>query len=157
MRAGAQIAFAVASGYVLGRFHKLRWALTLAAAGAAGRMTTGTSGTLREQGQKLLANTELGESGGSVGAGLVQAGKAAAATAVSNRLSSLSDMLRDRSEAMRDVGEADSDAPEDETAEETDTGEEVDEGAEEEPVRRRSSSGQSRRQPRQTTTARKGR
>src|SRR5690606_13569489 len=112
---GPKIALAISAGYLLGRLHKMRWALTLAAAGAAGRL--GTSDGLREKGQKLLENSELGDIADSLRSGLFRAGKAAAATAVRSRLSSLSDSLRERSESMRDQSEPSSEDEESEAEE----------------------------------------
>ncbi|HEY2578014.1 MAG TPA: hypothetical protein VGI74_17050 [Streptosporangiaceae bacterium] len=98
---GAQVGLAVAAGYVLGRFHKVKWAVAVAALGA-GKRLPGIQGELLDRGKKLLSSTSASSTlTGEVRSHLVQAGKSAALTAVSNRIDSISDGLHERTETMR--------------------------------------------------------
>lgn len=95
MEGKTEVALAIAVGYLLGRCHKLRLALTLALAGATGRL--GAQGNLLEQGMKLLGSSpELEKIAESVRSGLLEAGKAAAVTAASRQINSLSSRLTER-------------------------------------------------------------
>jgi hypothetical protein len=100
MNSGARLGLAITAAYLLGRFHKLKWALGLAALAGRGRLPGGQG--LFEQGAKLLASspefTRLTEE---MRGRLVDAGKAAAVAAVSSKVDSLSESLRERTEAMR--------------------------------------------------------
>jgi hypothetical protein len=101
MKTGARVGLAIAAGYCLGRLHKMKWALTLAALAGRKRLS-GSSVGLLEQGAKFLASSpELAKLTEEMRGQLVDAGKAAAVAAVSGKINSLSDELRDRSEAMR--------------------------------------------------------
>jgi hypothetical protein len=98
------VGLALAAGYVLGRSHKMKWALTLAAMAARGRLPGGAGGLLG-QGAKLLSSSpELAKLTEEMRGQLIEAGKAAAVAAVSSKINSLSDDLRDRSDAMRAAG-----------------------------------------------------
>ena len=62
MHCKTQVVLAAGIGYLLGRQHKLRWGLLLAAAAATGRLSR--PGTLMEQGARVLSSTpELGKMG----------------------------------------------------------------------------------------------
>jgi hypothetical protein len=101
MNTGARLGLAVTAGYLLGRFHKMKWALTLAAIAGRGQLPGGKGGLL-QQGAKLLSSSpEFTKLTDEMRAGLIDAGKAAAVAAVSNKINSLSDGLRERSDAMR--------------------------------------------------------
>jgi hypothetical protein len=101
MNSGARLGLAVAAGYVLGRFHKLKWGLAVAAL-AGGRRLPGGPGGLVQQGAKLLASSpEFTKLTDEMKGRLVDAGKAAAAAAVSSKIDSLSESLRGRTDAMR--------------------------------------------------------
>jgi hypothetical protein len=101
MKTGARVGLAIAAGYCLGRLHKVKWALALAALAGRKRLPGGSVGLL-EQGAKFLASSpELAKLTEEMRGQLVEAGKAAAVAAVSGKINSLSDELRDRSEAMR--------------------------------------------------------
>jgi hypothetical protein len=103
MNSGACLGLAVAAGYLLGRFHKMKWALGLAALAGGRRLPSGP-GALVQQGAKLLTSSpELTKLTDEMKGRLVDAGKAAAVAAVSSKINSLSDGLRERSDAMRDV------------------------------------------------------
>lgn len=103
MNSGARLGLAVAAGYLLGRFHKMKWALGLAAL-AGGRRLPGGPGGLVQQGAKLLTSSpEVTKLTDEMKGRLVDAGKAAAVAAVSSKINSVSEGLRERSKAMRDV------------------------------------------------------
>lgn len=104
MKAEAQVGLAVAAGYVLGRYHKGKWALALAAMGA-GKRLPGPQGAVLEQGKKLLSsNPVVGHLTQEVREQLVGAGRSALTSAASRRIESFSDALRDRTEQMRGTG-----------------------------------------------------
>ncbi len=104
MNSGARLGLAVAAGYALGRFHKMKWALAVAALARRGRLG-GAAGGLFQQGAKVLSSspefTQLTEE---MKGRLVEAGKAAALAVVSGKINALSDGLRDRTDAMRAGG-----------------------------------------------------
>lgn len=96
MKSGVRIAMGLAVGYVLGRTRKMRLALTLAAAGAAGRVRT-SPGDLVREGVKLLGSSpELAKLGESVRGELAGAVKSAAVSGASNRIDSLTGRIQDR-------------------------------------------------------------
>src|SRR5689334_23046174 len=103
MKRALLMSAAVLVGYVLGRRRNLRAALMLGAAAAAGRASA-NHGSLLDQGRRLLGREgAVGELSG-LARPLVEAGKAAARTAVTDRIDSVSDLLRDRSESLRGRG-----------------------------------------------------
>jgi hypothetical protein len=120
MKGGAQVALAVGVGYILGRRRKMRMA-TMIAAGAAAGGIGGLGPALLKRGAKYLSSTDIAGTFGpqvneivsTIRGDLLDAGKAAATTAVSSRIDSLSDSLHERAEAFRnpeavvaDAGEA---------------------------------------------------
>lgn len=117
MKGGTQAALALGVGYVLGRQHKMRMATVLAAGAATGGLG-GLAGMALKRGMKLLGSSEalskvspqLGELADTVRGDLMEAGKAAATAAVTNRIESLTDSLHERAEIVRDPGAAVSDA-----------------------------------------------
>jgi hypothetical protein len=101
MNSGARLGLAVTAGYLLGRFHKIKWALAVAALAGRGRLPGGAGG-LVQQGAKLLTSSpEFTKLTDEMKGRLVDAGKAAAVAAVSSKIDSLSQGLRERSDAMR--------------------------------------------------------
>jgi hypothetical protein len=101
MNTGTRVGLAVAAGYVLGRCHKMKWALAAAALAGRGQLPSGAGG-LVQQGVKLLSSSpEFTKLTDEMKGRLVDAGKAAAVAAVSSKIDSLSEGLRERSEAMR--------------------------------------------------------
>lgn len=105
MNTGARVGLALTAGYFLGRFHKMKWALAVAALASRGRLPS-SSGGLLQQGAKLLSSSpELAELTGEMRGRLMEAGKAAAVAAVSSKMDSLSEGLRERSETMRGAPE----------------------------------------------------
>lgn len=99
MKSGTRIGLAVGLGYVLGRRRKLRTALTLAAAVAAGRMSRDPAG-LRKLGGALPGASHLGGLG-RLGAPLVGAGRSAAVAAAGSGIDALSGKLRGQADALR--------------------------------------------------------
>jgi hypothetical protein len=100
MKSGARIALAVGLGYVLGRRKKLRTALTLGAAVAAGRASRNPGGLLK-YGTDLLNTTPQLSNLGKLGAPLATAGKAAATAAAGSGIDALSGRLRGGADALR--------------------------------------------------------
>lgn len=101
MNNGARIALAVAGGYLLGRRKNLRLALGLALAGLTGRLI-GSKGDLLQQGLKALSSSpEIEKITESLRGDLLEAGRAAAKSAMSKRVDSLSTRLHDRAESLR--------------------------------------------------------
>jgi hypothetical protein len=99
MNCRTQVALAAGIGYLLGRQHKLRWGLALAAAAATGRFARPEDMLVR--GVKALgASPELGKLT-DLGAPLVGATKDAARAAVSGRIDSVTDRLRERTDLLR--------------------------------------------------------
>ncbi len=107
MKGSMQAATAIGVGYLLGRRKKLRTATMLAAATAVGGTTVG--GIALKRGMKMLGSIDalqkvapqLGELTDTLRGDLLAAGKAAASSAVSNRMDALTDSLHDRAERMR--------------------------------------------------------
>jgi len=91
----APVALAIGVGYLLGRTHKMRWAIILGTAAATGRLN-GLSGQLVQQATKTIgASPELSKLGTSAQR-LLDAGRSAAMSALSSRVESASGVLQDR-------------------------------------------------------------
>ncbi len=113
MKCSTQAALAIGAGYLLGRRRKMRLAAMLAAGAATGGLGS-LGGKALQRGIKMLGSTEalgkfapqLGELADTVRGDLIDAGKAAATAAVSNRIESLTDSLHERAEVVRDPGAA---------------------------------------------------
>ncbi|MGN9776000.1 hypothetical protein ACTMS0_09510 [Micromonospora sp. H33] len=105
MNSGARIGLAVGAGYLLGRRRKLRKALVLAAAVAAGR-TSRNPGGLIKVGQNLLQSSPQLANLGKLGGPLATAGKAAATAAAGSGIDALSGKLRGSADALRRKGGA---------------------------------------------------
>src|ERR1700722_4819631 len=112
MKCSTQAAVAIGVGYLLGRRRKLRAATVMAAATAVGGTTVG--GMVMSRGMKLLASSnaldkmppQVADLVEVIRGDLVDAGKAAATAAVTNRIDSLTDSLHDRAERIRNPEEA---------------------------------------------------
>ena len=104
MKTGARVGLAVAAGYFLGRFHKLKWALGLAAVGAGKRLTDSNSDLMRQGAKKLLSSPEVSNLTGELRGRLVEAGKTAATAATSRWIGSVTDSLRQRTDLLRASG-----------------------------------------------------
>jgi len=113
MKGGTQAALALGVGYLLGRRRKMRLATMLAVGTATGGVAGLGPAALR-RGMKMLGSTEalgkfapqLGELADTVRSDLMDAGKAAAAAAVTSRIESLTDSLQERAEIVRDPAAA---------------------------------------------------
>ncbi|WP_370178669.1 hypothetical protein [Rhodococcus wratislaviensis] len=89
-----QMAAAIGAGYLLGRTRRMKLALMLAGAGTTGRFRGGPR-ELLTLGTKMLANSpEVAKLGDTVRGELLGAAKAAAVTAASQRIDSLSNRLQ---------------------------------------------------------------
>lgn len=110
---GTQAAVAIGVGYVLGRRKKMRLATMLAIGAASGGLGRFGPAALRQVG-KYVGKTDLaGALGPEVGdivntirGDLLDASRAAAASAVTSRLDSFSDSLHDRAETLRNPAAA---------------------------------------------------
>ncbi|WP_037202897.1 hypothetical protein [Rhodococcus opacus] len=106
MTGKGQMVLAVGAGYMLGRTHKMKLALMLAGFGASRRFTSGSLGVLNE-GRKLLADSpEVAKLGVTVRKELMNAVKAAAVTAASERIDSLNTRLESGEDLVGGLGEA---------------------------------------------------
>jgi hypothetical protein len=107
MKGGAQAALAIGVGYLLGRRRKMRLATMLAIGAAAGGV--GPGGAVLRRGAKALGSTQalgklspqLGDLAQTVRDDLLDAGKAAAAAAITSKIDSLSNSLHERAETLR--------------------------------------------------------
>ncbi|MFC0503788.1 hypothetical protein [Micromonospora costi] len=100
MNSGARIGLAAGLGYLVGRRRKLRVALALAAAVAAGRASMHPGGLLKRGADLLQAHPHLA-SVGRLGGPLAVAGKAAASAAAGNGIDAISGKLRDSADTLR--------------------------------------------------------
>jgi hypothetical protein len=100
MNTGTRLGLAVTAGYVLGRFHKMKWAIAAAALIGRGQLPGGSGGLLQQGAKLLTSNPEFARLTDEMRDRLVDAGKAAAVAAVSSKIDALSDGLRDRTDAM---------------------------------------------------------
>ena len=106
MTGKGQMAMAVGAGYMLGRTHKMKQALMLAGFGASRRFPSGSLGVLNE-GRKLLADSpEVAKLGVTVRKELMNAAKAAAVTAASQRIDSLNTRLQSGEDLLGGLGTA---------------------------------------------------
>jgi hypothetical protein len=109
MKCRTQVALAVGAGYFLGRTRKTKLALGLAAVAATGKFG-GVSGQLVKRGTKLIGSSDalgklapqLTEVTELIRGDLVDAGKAAALSAVRGRIDNLSDRIQDQADAFRE-------------------------------------------------------
>ncbi|MBM7864301.1 hypothetical protein [Lentzea nigeriaca] len=120
------MALGVGIGYLLGRSHKMRLALMVAAAGAAGKLG-GSPGALLQRG--LSASPELAKMTDAIRGELIGAVKAAAVTATSNRIDSLSDRIKHPGKARDKEAEPQEDE-EDDVRQDNATDQEPDEDTE---------------------------
>jgi len=119
MTRGGELALAVTMGYVLGRKRRMRWALALGTAAAAGRLSSGRGGLMGR-----LSNLSVSPGLGRLlkaGRPLVSAGGAAARTAVGGRIDSAADRLQQTAQRLRTTGREDADTDAADTDTDTDT------------------------------------
>ncbi|TNH22830.1 hypothetical protein FHG89_28365 [Micromonospora orduensis] len=100
MKTGTRIGLALGFGYLLGRRRRLRTALTLAAAVAAGRASRDPGGLLKRGSDALQSSAQLGNLS-RLGGPLVNAGRAAATAAAGSGVDALTGRLRDSADALR--------------------------------------------------------
>ncbi len=124
MSATSRVAGAVAAGYVLGRFKKLRLAVLVASAMASPKFRSAAAGLLQD---RIPGGAMVGGLTKEAGGRLLDAGKAAATTVVASRIDTLSQSLADRSENLRkatpQAGKSRADQPKDDRASEEPTDE----------------------------------
>jgi hypothetical protein len=129
MRNNARAAAAIGIGYMMGRNHRFRGALVLAAATAVGG--TPISSRLLKRGMGMVASPDMlgkvspqfGDIADTLRNDLLTAGKAAASAAFSNRVDSLADSIHERAERFRnpvDMLSTDADESDDEESEASD-------------------------------------
>jgi hypothetical protein len=106
MNTGARVGLAVTAGYVLGRCHKMKWALAVAALVGRGRLPGGSGGLLQQGAKLLTSSPEFNKLTEEMRGRLMEAGKAAALATVSSRIDSLSEGLRERTDAMHAARQA---------------------------------------------------
>ena len=98
MSATSRVAGAVAAGYVLGRFKKLRLAVLVGSAMASPKFRNAAAGMIQD---RLPGGTVVNTLTKEVGGKLVDVGKTAATSIVASRIDSLSQSLADRSQNLR--------------------------------------------------------
>lgn len=94
-----KLAAAVGVGYLLGRLHKARWALTLAGMAAGKKISSNPRVLL---GQLLETSPELRRLADEVRGELAEAGMKAATAAAGHRIGDLTEQIHQRTESLRD-------------------------------------------------------
>src|SRR5215212_7113885 len=120
MSATSRVAGAIAAGYALGRFKKLRLAILVGSTMASPKFRSAAVGMIED---RLPGGPVVGTLTKEVGGKLINVGKTAATSIVAARIDSLSQSLADRSQNLRKgaPGEADKsegEEPEDEYVDE---------------------------------------
>jgi hypothetical protein len=113
MNSGAPVALAIGVGYVLGRTHRLKWALILGTAAATGGLK-GLPDQVMQRGTKVLQSTpELARLAENAQR-LLDAGRGAAVSAMNSRMESMGESLQGRTKQLAGglTGESDTE-PED--------------------------------------------
>jgi hypothetical protein len=98
MSTTSRVAGAVAAGYVLGRFKKLRLAVLVGSAMASPKFRNAATGMIQDRIPGGAVTTTLTKE---VGGRLVNIGKTAATSIVASRIDNLSQSLADRSQNLR--------------------------------------------------------
>lgn len=104
MQSGGRVALGLSIGYLLGRSRKMKLALALAGLGAAGKLGGSPGGVVGKVSSALGSVPVVSQLTEQVRGELAEAVKAAAMTAASNRIDSLSGRIRDG--AAKSEGEA---------------------------------------------------
>ncbi|HET8560984.1 MAG TPA: hypothetical protein VFL69_10730 [Marmoricola sp.] len=133
MSATTRVGTALAAGYFLGRFKKLRLALIVGSALTNGKVRSSGLNLLQQGTGKLTSSPQGQELGKQISEQLLQAGRSAAMTMASSGVDRLSDSLRDRSERLRGGEASEEPEDEDEYAEDEPEDEEPQDELEEEP------------------------
>src|SRR5690606_262876 len=110
MKPGARVALGVGIGYFLGRTKKMRLAMMLAGAGMTGKLPSNPQELLQRSASMLGSSPEINKITESVRGELMNAARAAAVTAASNRIDALNERLQSRASGC---GERSEDEPED--------------------------------------------
>ena len=113
MSTASRVAGAVAAGYVLGRFKKLRMAVLVASAMSSPKLRNAAAEMIQN---RIPGGAIVGGLTREVGGKLVGVGKTAATSIVASRIEALSQNLADRSENLRQ-GSPDGKAPKPEAEE----------------------------------------
>ena len=103
MSTTSRVAGAVAAGYALGRFKKLRLAVLVATAMSSPKLRSAAASMLQD---RLPGGAITGTLTKEVGGRLVNVGKTAATSIVASRIDSLSQSLADRSDNLRNAGKS---------------------------------------------------
>jgi hypothetical protein len=99
MNSRVPIALAIGAGYLLGRTHKMRWALILGSAAATGRLN-GLSTQVLERGTEVLRSSpELSKIAQSAGR-LLDVGRQAAVSSLTSRVETMSSGLEERAQGL---------------------------------------------------------
>ena len=98
MSATSRVAGAVAAGYLLGRFKKLRLAVLVGTAMASPKFRNAAVGLIQD---RIPGGAVVGTLGKDVGGRLLDAGKAAATSVLASRIDGFSESLAHRSENLR--------------------------------------------------------
>src|SRR5919112_3608767 len=96
MSNASKIVAGVASGYLLGRTKKLKFAITVGSMLAGQRVATSPAGLLKQGSELIDKNPELQKLQEQLTGKLFEAAKAAALATVTSRLESLSESMRDQ-------------------------------------------------------------
>jgi hypothetical protein len=124
MKDGVRIGMAVGLGYLLGRTRKGRLALMLVGVGVTGRVAKNPAALVKQGVDVLGSSAEVQTLTETVRGRLVEAGKAAAVSAVSNRVDTLTGKIEERTGALSSsplAGQADK--TDQDTDQDEDTGE----------------------------------
>jgi hypothetical protein len=100
MKDGVRMGVAIGLGYLLGRTRKMRLALMLAGAGATGRFGKSSTALIKQGTDVLGSSPEVKTLAETVRGRLVEAGKAAALTAVSSRVDALSEKIEEGTRSL---------------------------------------------------------
>ena len=136
MSTTSRVAGAVAAGYALGRFKKLRLAVLVATAMSSPKFRNAAVGLIQD---RIPGGAVVGGLTKGVGGKLVDAGKTAATSIVASRVDSLSQSLADRSQNLRkgapggQAGKSRADEPADDGAPEEEAYEEEESDVAEDP------------------------
>lgn len=103
MNRAARVALIAGAGYLIGRRRKLALTLALGAAAATGRASAKPGGLLGRGAELIRSSPQLGRVA-DLGAPLAAAGRAAASSVAMSTVDSVSERLRDRTEALRQAG-----------------------------------------------------
>lgn len=158
MKDGVRIGAAVGLGYLLGRTRKGRLALMLVGVGATGRLGKNPAALVKQGIDVLGSSPEVKTLTETVRGRLVEAGKAAAVTAVSNQMDTLTGKIEERTGALTSSPLG---GPGEKTDERAESGEDTSEDSSEDDRRRQAEDERddedekpAERRPRSTSTRR---